>query len=179
LTMLVRGRADMAALKASVTAAVNAIEPDAPFQFVPMRAFLGVFAWIFQAFSAAASFLSVVGLLLAFSGTYGVVAFLVMQRTREFGIRIALGATAGQIVSGILGETLPTAALGIGAGLVMAAGLAQVISGTIPFIPLIPKFSVLPYLVGTAVVVTATAAAALIPSLRTTRIDPSRALRVD
>jgi ABC-type antimicrobial peptide transport system permease subunit len=61
----------------------------------------------------------------------------------------------------------------------MAAGLAQVISGTIPFIPLITKFSVLPYLVGTAVVVMATATAALIPSLRTTRIDPSRALRVD
>jgi ABC-type antimicrobial peptide transport system permease subunit len=116
--------------------------------------------------------------LLAFSGTYAVVAFLVMQRTREFGIRIALGATAGQIVSGILGETLRTAALGIGAGLVMAAGLAQVFSGTI-ISPIIPKFSVLPYLVGTAVVVIATAAAALIPSLRTTRIDPSRALRVD
>jgi predicted permease len=176
LTMLVRGRADMAALKASVTAAVNAIEPDAPFQFMPMRTFLGVIAWIFHAFSAAASFLSVVGLLLGFSGTYAVVAFLVMQRTREFGIRIALGATARQIVSGILGETLQTAALGIGAGLVMAAGLAQVFRGTIP---IIPKFSVLPYLVGTAVVVIATAAAALIPSLRTTRIDPSRALRVD
>jgi ABC-type antimicrobial peptide transport system permease subunit len=159
-----------------MTAAVNAIEPDAPFQYIPMRTFLGGIAWIFQAFFATASFLSVVGLLLAFSGTYAVVAFLVMQRTREFGIRIALGATAGQIVSGILGETLQTAALGIGAGLVTAAGLAQVFSGTIP---IIPKFSVLPYLVGTAVVVMATAAATLIPSLRTTRIDPSRALRVD
>ena len=171
-----RGRAGMAALKASVTAAVNAIEPDAPFQFMPMRTFLAGLAWILQALSATASFLSVVGLLLAFSGTYAVVAFLVMQRTREFGIRIALGATAGQIVSGILGETLQTAALGIGVGLVIAAGLAQVFSGTVP---IIPKFSVLPYLVGTAVVVIATAAAALIPSLRTTRIDPSRALRLD
>jgi ABC-type antimicrobial peptide transport system permease subunit len=44
--------------------------------------------------------------LLAFSGTYAVVAFLVMQRTREFGIHIALGATASQIVSGILGRAL-------------------------------------------------------------------------
>jgi putative ABC transport system permease protein len=175
LSTLVRGRADMAALKASVTAAVNAIEPDAPFQFMPMRTFLAGLAWILQAFSAAASFLSVIGLLLAFSGTYAVVAFLVMLRTREFGIRIALGATAGQIVSGILGETLQTAA-GIGVGLVMAAGLAQVFRGTIP---IIPKVSVLPYLVGTGVVVIATVAAALIPSLRTTRIDPSRALRVD
>ena len=69
-----------------------------------------------------------------------------------------------------------TAAQGIGAGLLMAAGLAQVFSGTIP---IIPKFSVVPYVGGTAVVVMATAAAALIPSLRTTRIDPSRALRVD
>ncbi len=175
LTMLVRGRVDVA-VKASVTTAVNAIELDAPFQSMPMRTFVGGIAWIFQAFSAAASFLGVVGLLLAFSGTYAVVAFLVMQRSREFGIRIALGATAGQIVSGILSETLQTAALGIGAGLAIAVGLAQVFSSTIP---IIPKFSVLPYLVGTAGVGIATTAAALIPSLRTTRIDPSRALLVD
>jgi ABC-type antimicrobial peptide transport system permease subunit len=174
--ILVRGGADMAALKASVTAAVNSIEPDAPFQSMPMRTFIGGLAWILQAFSAAASFLGIVGLVLAFSGTYAVVAFLVMQRTREFGIRMALGATASRIVSGIMLETLRTAALGIGAGLLMAAGLAQVFSSTIFFIP---KFSVLPSLLGTSVVGAATAAAALIPSLRTTRIDPSRALRVD
>jgi ABC-type antimicrobial peptide transport system permease subunit len=176
--MFVRGGADMAALKASVTTAVNAIEPEAGFQSIPMRTVVGVFAWMVQAFSAAALLIGIVGLVMAFSGTYAVVAFLVTQRTREFGIRLALGATAGRIVSDLLGVTLQTAALGIGAGALMAAGLGQVLSSTMP-IPVIPKFSVLPYLMGTGIVLIATAAAALIPSLRTTRIDPSRALRVD
>src|SRR5262249_24998266 len=106
LTMLVRGGADMTALKASLTAAVNAIEPDAPFESMPMRTFVGGLFWIFQAFSAAASFLGVIGLLMAFSGTYAVVAFLVTQRTREFGVRLALGASPVRIVLAILAETL-------------------------------------------------------------------------
>jgi predicted lysophospholipase L1 biosynthesis ABC-type transport system permease subunit len=176
LTMLVRGGPDMTALKASVTAAVNAIDPDAPFQSMPMRTFVGGLVWTFQAFSAAASFLGVIGLLLAFSGTYAVVAFLVTQRTREFGVRLALGASPVRIVLAILAETLRTAVLGIGVGLMIAAALARIFIDTIP---IIPKFSVLPYLVATAVVVLAAGAAALIPSLRITRIDPSRALRVD
>jgi putative ABC transport system permease protein len=176
LTMLVRGGADMTALKASVTAAVNAIEPDAPFQSIPIRTFVSGLLWIFQAFSAAASFLGVIGLLLAFSGTYAVVAFLVTRRTREFGVRLALGASPVRIVVAILAETLRTAVLGIGVGLMIAAALARIFIDTIP---IIPKFSVLPYLVATAVVVMAAATAALIPSLRTARIDPSRALRVE
>jgi hypothetical protein len=175
-TLLVRGRAGTSALNASVAAAVTAIEPDAPFQSMAMRTFIGGIAWIFQAFSAAATFVSVVGLLLAFSGTYGVVAFLVKQRTREFGIRLALGATANRIIAAVMRETLQTGALGIATGLAVAAALAQVFASTIQ---IIPRFSVLPYLASTAIVVAATAAAALIPSLRTTQIDPSRALRVD
>src|SRR5262249_25333931 len=146
------------------------------FQSMPMRTFIGGIVWTFQAFSAAASFLGIVGLLLAFSGTYAVVAFLVMQRTREFGIRRALGATATRIVFGILAETLRTALLGIGAGVMIAAALALLFAVTIP---IIPKLNIVPYVVGTAVVIIAAGAAALIPSLRTTRIDPSRALRVE
>ncbi|HEX7792855.1 MAG TPA: ABC transporter permease [Vicinamibacterales bacterium] len=176
LTMLVRGGADMTALEGSVTAAVNAIELDAPFQSMPMRTFVGGLVWTFQAFSVAASILGVVGLLLAFSGTYAVVAFLVTQRTRESGIRLALGATATQIVFGILAETLRTALLGVGAGLTVAAALAELFADTVQ---IIPKLNVLPYVVGTTVVIVAAGVAALIPSLRTTRIDPSRALRVD
>ena len=133
-------------------------------------------AWIFQAFSVAASFLGVVGLLLAFSGTYAVVAFLMTQRTREFGIRMALGATVRNIVSGMMGETLRIALLGLGAGLAVAAGLVRLFSGTIP---IIPAFSLGPYLVAAAIVLAAMAVAALMPSLRVARIDPSKALRVD
>ncbi len=176
LSVLVRGRRDAASVRAPVAAAINAIEPQSPFQFYSMLTMMGMMAWIFQAFSVAASFLGVVGLLLAFSGTYAVVAFLMTQRTREFGIRMALGATVRNIVSGMMGETLRIALLGLGAGLAVAAGLVRLFSGTIP---IIPAFSLGPYLVAAAIVLAATAVAALMPSLRVARIDPSKALRVD
>ena len=115
LSLLVRGRIDNTApLRAAVAAAVNAVEPDAPFQFFGLRQMVGGLAWVFGAFSAAASLLGALGLLLAFSGTFAVVSFLVAQRTREFGVRLALGATVPRIVSGMLGETLRTASFGSG-----------------------------------------------------------------
>jgi hypothetical protein len=82
LSMLVRARGNMVETKAAVTAAVNAIEKDAPFRFTAIADVLGAQTWMFKAFSVAASILGVIGLLLAFSGTYAVVAFLVTQRTR-------------------------------------------------------------------------------------------------
>ena len=57
----------------------------------------------------AVSILGVVGLLFAYSGTHAVVSFLVAQRKREFGVRMALGASAWQIVWGMLVETSRTA----------------------------------------------------------------------
>ena len=176
LAILVRGRGDMATLKASVTAAVNAVEPEAPFQFIPIRTVMGVIAWTLQAFTVSASFLGVIGLLLAFSGTYAVVAFLVTQRTREFGIRMALGASVRQIITRIVSETMRTATMGMAAGLAVAAAVARLFSATIQ---IIPRFELGPYVVGVTIVAAATAAAALFPSLRTTRIDPAKALRVD
>ena len=105
MTLLVRGRTDnTASLKESVAAAVNAVELDAAFRFLALRQMVGAIAWIFGAISAAASLLGVLGLLLAFSGTFAVVSFLVAQRTREFGVRLALGATVRMIISGILAK---------------------------------------------------------------------------
>jgi predicted permease len=176
LSILVRTRGDVSTARASVAAAVNAIEPDAPFQAMSLRLLLGLMTWAFQAFSVTASLLGVVGLVLAFSGTYAVVAFLVTQRRREFGIRMALGATVRQIVSGILGDTLRTAAIGLGAGLAVSMSLVRFFSGTIP---IIPTYSLRTYVVGTSIVLVATIIAALLPSLRATQIDPSQALRVE
>jgi ABC-type antimicrobial peptide transport system permease subunit len=176
VTLLVRGRTDMAALRTAVTAAVNAVEPDAPFQFYLIRELLGGLAWVFQALSVAASLLGAIGLILAFSGTYGVVAFLVSQRTREFGVRMALGATVARIVSSMVAETFRTASVGLAAGLATAVALVRA-AGSVSEI--IPTFGLRPYAVGTAIVLVSTIIAALLPSLRIARIDPSRALRAE
>ena len=177
LSLLVRGRIDNAAsLKAAVAAAVNAVEPDAPFRFFELRQMIGALAWVFGAFSAAASLLGALGLLLAFSGTFAVVSFLVAQRTREFGVRLALGATVPRIVSGMLGETLRTASFGVAGGLAVAAGLARALSAVAD---VVPAFGLRAYVIGAAIVLVSTMSAALLPSLRTARIDPSAALRVD
>jgi predicted permease len=175
MTMLVRGRGNTAAVRTAVTTAVNAIEQDAPFQFFSIRSIVGGVAWLFQAVSGAASLLGAIGLLFAFSGTYAVVAFLVTQRTREFGVRMAVGATVRQIILGMLVETLRTASIGLAAGLALAVGLSSTLSG---LVPIVPSFGLRSYLVATAVVLVSTTVAALIPSLRTARIDPSQALRV-
>ncbi len=176
LSLLVRARGDIVATKTAVTAAVNAVEKDAPFRFTSIAEVLGVQAWVFGAFSVAASILGVIGLLLAFAGTYAVVAFLVARRTREFGIRMALGASVRQIVSGIMRETSRTAAIGLAGGLAAALALARVAGGAVP---IVPPITLRPYVVSLTIVALATAAAALLPSLRTTRIDPSKALRVE
>lgn len=177
MSLLVRGRTDsISSLKASVAAAVNAVELDAPFRFFALRQMVGGIAWMFGAISAAASLLGTVGLLLAFSGTFAVVSFLVAQRTREFGIRLALGATVPTIVSGMLGETLRTAAFGVAGGLAVAAGVIRALGAVAE---VVPAYGPRAYFIGTAIVLTSTLVAALLPSLRTARIDPSAALRVE
>jgi ABC-type antimicrobial peptide transport system permease subunit len=176
MSLLVRSRADVADVRTAVVNAVNTLDPDAPYRIMPMRDLLGLVTWTFQAFSTTASLLGVVGLLLAFSGTYAVVAFLVAQRTPEFGIRMALGATVQQIVSAMMNETLRVALIGLGAGLALAMAVVRALSAAIE---IVPRFGARPYVVGVLIVLVATMVAALLPSLRAARIDPSKALRAE
>jgi predicted permease len=176
MSLLVRSRADVADVKTSVTNAVNVLDPDAPFRIMPMRDLLGLVTWTFRAFSTTALLLGVIGLLLAFSGTYAVVAFLVAQRTPEFGIRMALGATVRQIVSAMMSETLRVALIGLGVGLALAIAVVRVLNA---LSEIVPRFGPRPYLVGVAIVLAATMVAALLPALRASRIDPSKALRAE
>jgi predicted permease len=176
MSLLVQSRADVADVRTAVVNAVNTLDPDAPYRITPMRDLLGLVTWTFQAFSTTASLLGVVGLLLAFSGTYAVVAFLVAQRTPEFGIRMALGATVRQIVSAMMNETLKVAFIGLGAGLALALAAMRALNAVSE---IIPQFGARPYVVGTGIVLAATMIAALLPSLRAARIDPSKALRAE
>jgi predicted permease len=175
-SLLVQSRADVADVRTAVVNAVDTLDPNAPYRVTPMRDLLGLVTWTLQAFSATASLLGVVGLLLAFSGTYAVVAFLVAQRTPEFGIRMALGASVRQIVSAMMNETLRVALIGLGGGLALALA---VIRGLNAVSEIVPRFGPRPYVLGVLVVLAATMVAAMLPSLRASRIDPSKALRAE
>jgi predicted permease len=175
VSLVVRPRNDdVERLRSSLTSAVKAVAPETPFQVLPIRTFVGLGLWIFQAFSAAASLLSIVGLLFAYSGTHAVVSLLVAQRRREFGVRMALGASAWQIVRGMLVETSRTAFAGLGVGLAVAAGLIGLIRSAVS---ILPDFGARPFVAGAAIVLVATAVAALFPLRDAARIDPAQALR--
>ena len=126
-------------------------------------------AWLVGGFAFLALLLSVVGL-------YGVIAYSVSQRTREIGVRIALGAQRGAVYKMILREAGWLAVAGIGAGLVCAVGAAtlmrKMLYGT--------QTWDVPTLVGVAVVLTVAAlAASFIPARRAASVDPVEALRME
>jgi putative ABC transport system permease protein len=114
------------------------------------------------------------GLVLAAMGVYGVLAFQVAQRTREFGVRRALGARARDIVRQVLGQGGLVAGIGAAVGLVAGAGVAMVVRsflfGVEPLDPL--TFVAVP-----AALMVVALTAGLVPALRATRVEAVEALR--
>lgn len=174
LALLVRGRSTMRELGDAVADATAAVREDASFPIYPLRQIVGVQIWALQAFSSVVMVLAVIALVLALSGTYGVVAYVVMQRTREFGIRMALGATAAGIVRSVVKGALRLGAIGTCIGFALAAAMWSVLASVIE---ILPRFGVVPFLLGAVVVLIATGLAASVPSLRAARVDPAAALR--
>ena len=129
--------------------------------------FIGVFGAIFTLFGAVALFLAALGL-------YAVMSFSVSRRTREVGIRMALGALPRDVVRMVFGQGLVQIGIGMAAGLAFAALLAQVL-GVVLF-QVQPRD---PAIFGGVAVVLASAGllACLVPALRATAVDPLTALR--
>jgi ABC-type antimicrobial peptide transport system permease subunit len=126
-------------------------------------------AWLATAFAVLAAMLSLVGL-------YGVMSYRVARRTREFGIRLAIGARPGAVLRGVLGESLWLAAAGIGVGLIGTWFATDLVSTFL--YGLSPRDPLTLVSVSVGLVLTAVAATYL-PARRAARIDPLRALRVD
>jgi len=117
-----------------------------------------------------------VAMVLASIGIYGVLAYLVSHRTREIGIRLALGAQRRQVVSLVLRQTAVLTAAGVAIGVAGAATLGRYLEGLL--------FGLTPLDAGTFVVVVVLFAAvaglaSFIPARRATRIDPLVALRAE
>jgi len=114
------------------------------------------------------------GLLLAMTGIYGVIAFLVALRTHEFGIRMALGADAADLLRLVLAHGLRLTALGLAVGLVLAVVATRVLRGELYGVAATDPIT---FGVMAAMLVLAALAAYLVPALRAARVDPSSALR--
>ena len=164
--MLIRSRSTTRELRTALTDATAAVREDAAFPMYPMRQIVGVQIWALQAFSSVVVVLAAIALVLAVSGTYGVVAYLVMQRTREFGIRMALGATAAGIVRAVVQGALRLGAIGTLIGFVLAMAMWSVFASVIEILPM---FGFAPFAAGACVVFVATLLAASVPSLRAAR----------
>jgi ABC-type antimicrobial peptide transport system permease subunit len=116
----------------------------------------------------------VVAVSLAAIGLYGVLAFIVAQRRREIGVRMALGAQPRDVIADIMGQGLKLAACGVVAGIVLALAatrlLRSLLFGTSPT-------DAITFVAVSTLLVVIAAAASLVPALRASRVDPLIALR--
>jgi len=177
LHLVVRTRADPAGALGSVRAAVKMAAPGEPiFDVELMSARVANFSSDRRFSMGLFTFFAATALLLAAVGIYGVLACLVGQRTREVGIRVALGAQRGDVLRGVLGRGLRLAGPGIALGLAGAWAVSRLlqsqlfgISGTDP----------LTYAGGAVVLFLTALLAGYLPARRATRVDPVVALRAE
>jgi predicted permease len=165
------------ALTASARAVVRELDPELPlFNVRTMEASLArtlamrtTYSWMLAVFALTA-------LALALGGTYGVSSYLVTQRTREIGIRVALGAARADIVRGVLRGGLVTVGIGIVAGIIASLGVGRLLEtllfGVAPHDALILS-------VATGVLLVAAVLANLLPARRAARVDPMISLRAE
>jgi ABC-type lipoprotein release transport system permease subunit len=120
--------------------------------------------------------IGLMALVLTLSGIYGVLSYAISQRTKEIGIRMAMGATTRAVTGLILKQSMRLAILGAAAGCVLAVGVSRILGAVLV---MLKPFDGLAYGGGVALVLAACTAAAYFPSRRAARIDPLSTLRYD
>jgi ABC-type antimicrobial peptide transport system permease subunit len=117
---------------------------------------------------------ALMGLLLAGAGIYGVVAYSVAQRTRELGIRMALGATTQGILRSVVGQGAMLAMVGVAVGIVAALFATRVLQN---FVWGVSTLDPTTFLTVPALLIVAACAASFVPARRAVRLNPLTALR--
>jgi ABC-type antimicrobial peptide transport system permease subunit len=162
-------------IRGSVTAAIRSVDKEQPIGVVRTmeetvtrslaQRQLGVA--LLTAFGGVAVLLAAIGL-------YGVLAFVVSQRRREIGVRLALGATARSVVGGVLGEGLRFTAMGVVIGAALAAATTRLMSTLLFGVSAMDGVA---FGSAAALLVVTAMAASVVPAIRASRVDPQRALR--
>ena len=174
-TLLVRPAGDEASLGPEVRAALRQIDPRLdPRLVVSMAQYIEFAAGSYRTTAVLASTLGGIGLLLMSLGIYGVMTYQTARRTREIGIRVAVGAARGQVMSLVLGDGLRLSAAGLAVGIPLALGVGWKMTSLL--------FGVSPWsapalVIAAGVLLAAVSAATALPAWRATRVNPMTALR--
>ncbi len=184
LNMIVRGRGDPLAIGPRVRDLATAVDPalrvEPPTRLdqavTPLIWFLGLWMRIIIGLTAVA-------LLLSLAGIYAVLSYIVARRTREIGVRMALGASARRTITSLFKRPLTQVTLGVIAGSVLIAMGAIAIQHTDAFGGMQPRglaLEEIALLVGYAILMLGVCAlACIVPALRALRVQPMEALRAE
>ena len=173
--VLLRANADPASLIRPATDVMRRREPGiAVFAAQPLRDLVDhqlaasrFLTWLTGVFAATALTLAIIGI-------YGLLAYWVGQRTREIGVRAALGANRSQLMGMVIGQGLMLALLGVVAGGLAAAGLGRFVETQLYAVS---PFDIASFAATGGVMILTAFIASLVPALRALRIDPINALR--
>ena len=175
LWFYVRSSAGSAAVVRSIPAVVGAVDPNLPAAFpMPLSRAVKMNTTDDRMAAGLLASFAVLATLLAAVGLYGVLAYAVAQRTREIGLRMALGADAARLRAMVLGQVGRMALAGGALGLAAAFGLGRALQSLLYEIEGMPPAVVAIVVAGLAAVAMA---AGLVPAHRAARVDPMEALR--
>ncbi|HET7452807.1 MAG TPA: ABC transporter permease, partial [Thermoanaerobaculia bacterium] len=177
LALVVKTRGEASSVAGPVRRALRALDPAVPVVYLAtLRDHMKLATASQRVTGALVVSLGSMGLLLAAVGLYGLMSFVVSLRVREFGIRVALGASPRSIFEGVLVRALVLTGAGIAAGSVVSFGAAKAV-GSILFG--IGPGDPVSFALGMLLLAATGASAALLPALRATRIDPAEVLRCE
>ena len=175
--IIARTRGDADALLRDMRRELLALEPNLVFvENQTMEAEVDATLFPMRASAWLVSGIGLVAMVLAAIGLYGVIAYSVARRTREIGIRVALGARPGAVVGLVMRQGLLVALVGLGAGCLLAVVAARAIAGVLYGVSAADPLS---WLTAAAVLLIASAIANLVPAWRAAHVDPCEALRTE
>jgi ABC-type antimicrobial peptide transport system permease subunit len=177
MMLVAGGPGDSASLVAALREVVRGIDPNQPiYNARTMEAFYQSRAVNTPNLIVnAVGMMGMMGLVLSMVGLYGIVAYSVSRRTREFGIRLAIGASRGNVLRVVLQQGLVLSLIGIGIGLALSFPAGRAVSGFFSS----AKSDPMALLIVPPLLLAVTLLAAYAPALRASRVDPMQALRYE
>jgi len=177
LQLLVRSSREQTALAREIRAVLSGLDSSAAIEVRPMKSALGMAFLPSQLGAALLGSMGALGLLLASVGLYGVLAYAVSRRVREIGLRMALGASPGAVLSMVLRQSLGLVVSGVAVGLFVAVFATQPLAMFL--VPDVRPSDPLTYIAVCGLLTLVAVAATAGPALRAVRVDPTTALRYE